>query len=153
MRTTKTARRLALAGVLVSSIAFAPTASFAWDQKIVDGANHYFECFELMLTDSAAHAAECGPGMAPPAFTHVTGNGHYVYPVKAEPPKCEHPSHQKHHKKKHFKKHPIKKKHNQSQFPGFPGNGGFPGFPGNGGFPGFPGNGGFPGFPGGFGSN
>lgn len=82
MRFAQTARRHALAGILLGSMALAPASAFAWDQDIVDQFDHFIDCFDLMISDPAAHAAECGPGRAPPAFTHVTGNGHYEAPQK-----------------------------------------------------------------------
>lgn len=100
----KALQKIAVTGAIIGSIALAPTSSFAFDTRIAQGANHFATCFELMLTDPAAHAAECGPGRAPPAFTHVTGNGHYVYPVVDE---C------KHHGKKHHRHHRRHRHHHQ----------------------------------------
>lgn len=80
MSFARIARRGIIVGLVGGALVAAPASAFFWDQNVVGQVGHFVDCFGLMITDPATHATECSPGMAPPAFTHVTGNGHYEPP-------------------------------------------------------------------------
>lgn len=91
MRFAQTARRGIFAGLVVGALSAAPASAFFWDQNVADQFGHFVDCAGLLISDPAAHAAQCGPGLAPPAFTHVTGNGHYEPKPVDDDDECEEP--------------------------------------------------------------
>lgn len=86
-------RGLGLLGIVAIAallLAAATTRSQAFfNQDVIDAKLHFWQCFELMLTDPAAHAEQCGPNLIPPDLSTLVssdknGNGNPI--VNSDPP-------------------------------------------------------------------
>lgn len=72
-------------GAMTFALSLATTApAQAFTANVQQATNHYVNCFNLMLTDPAAHAAECSPSTIPGSLSSLST------PVAAGTPVVEH---------------------------------------------------------------
>jgi hypothetical protein len=81
----RTARILCALGLGVSAAAFGFSGAYAETvtPPQVSQAQHFLDCFGVMITDPAVHAAECSPSQVPPSTDQLapTSSGPNCVPV------------------------------------------------------------------------
>jgi hypothetical protein len=79
--------RLTMAGVLICVMVGTPALALAWDQRIVDGWTHYWECWDYMWRNEPNHIKYCSPSnQAAFAGTTDVGNFHAVAATSSSAP-------------------------------------------------------------------
>jgi hypothetical protein len=76
-----------MAGVLICVMVGTPALALAWDQRIVDGWNHYWQCWDYMWRNEPDHIKYCSPSnQAAFAGTSGVGNFHAVAATSSSAP-------------------------------------------------------------------